>query len=231
MSPSKTTSSHIPTSKHDEDDLLPYSPHPVPPHEGRHLSYRDDVRRTLYRHKFKPSRSRYTTMADLYSLFLSDNGHGTTTKDLDLKFRSALGRVLRPPSSADAFAASYAAPSVHIQRSHGFISMVSPHCSTVDLEIRLKELKQENGRNKREQAKHSDVVDQKRESRRNRRLNQLPPEPEIPQHVSFRYVDEFLALKSAEDLLNLKVRFLIFNLVFSLISMPVKNVLIFTVTP
>lgn len=192
-------------SKLDAHGLLPYSPLPVPEQDARRPSYRDDVRRTIVKHGFVPSRSRYTAMSDVYALFISDNGYeGKEGLELEERFRSSLGRVLRPPSSADAFASSFSAPTVC--RAHGYISMVSPHCPTVDLVSKIRDFKRTKGQRRRDKANTDEDIDRIREERRIRRLNQAPPEPEAPQHISFRYVDEFVTLNCARDLLKLKVR-------------------------
>lgn len=187
-----------------DQDLLPYSPHAVPDRELRFHSFRDDVRRTIYLHNFRPSKSRYTSVDDFYHLFLEDNGYSAPTPEIEERFRSALGRVLRPPSTADAFAKSFAAPSV--QRRNGYISFVSPNCPTVDIRLHMQKLKRDEGRRRRQAAQESESISRLRETRRIQKLNR-PSDigPENAQHVSFRYVDEFLTLNCAEDLLNLKV--------------------------
>lgn len=193
------------TSQLDSGDLVPYSPLPVPEQDVRRPSYRDDVRRTIIKHGFVPSRSRYTAMSDFYALFISDNGYeGKEGPELQERFRSSLGRVLQPPSSADAFASSFSAPTV--RRAHGYISMVSPHCPTVDLASKIRDFKKTKGQRRRDKANTDEDIDRIREERRIRRLNQQAPEPEAPQHISFRYVDEFVTLNCARDLLKLKVR-------------------------
>lgn len=59
----------------------------------------------------------------------------------------------------------------------------------------------------REVAKVSECVRELREERRDKRERDrgLTVCEEPPQQVSFRYVDEFLALNCAEDLIQLKV--------------------------
>lgn len=207
VDPHAVTAVAQPQKTCDEDDLLPYAPHEVPPADRPHPSFRDDVRRTLRRHSFRPSRSRYTDISHIYALFLKDHSHAIPSADTDLKFRSALGRVLRPPATADDFARSYAVPSV--RRVQGFISIVSPVTPAVDLLEHMRELKRVTGISRRCAASQSDSVGVLQEQRRVKRLNahDLPEETPAPQSLSYRYVDEFMSLNCAEDLLKLKVLF------------------------
>lgn len=186
---------------------LPYAPHEVPPRDSRAPSLRDDVRRTILAHYFRPSTTHYSRLSDLYALFLADNNrHSVETPDLHDKFRSALGRVLRPPAAADAFAKSFAAPQV--SRCNGYISMISPDCPAYDLMQQIREHKRAQGRKRAEAADVDEQIVQLKEARRIRRLAdaQTPAAGDSPQQISFRYVDELVKLRCSEDILKLKVR-------------------------
>lgn len=187
-------------------DPSDYNPKSVPEREVHHRSYRDDVRRTIVRHKFRPSTTHFSRMSDVYALFFSDNGHTIDSPMLQEKFRSALGRVLRPPSTADDFAISFAAPSV--VKYPGYISLISPDCPSVVLAEEIRKTKSENGRRRREAAQVNEQISQLRQIRYDRKLN-APPDAsnEPPQKISFRYVDELITLTCAQDLLDLKVRY------------------------
>lgn len=188
------------------EDFIEYVPKAVPERDDRKHSYRDDVRRTIFRHKFQPSKTHFSRISDIYALFLADNGYKTDSPLLQEKFRSALGRVLRPPSTADAFALSFAIPSV--TKYPGFISIVSPDCESVILADEIRKRKFENGRRRREAAQDCKEISDLRQSRFERKLNAPTDVPEQPpQKLSFRYVDELISLTCAEDLLKLKVRY------------------------
>lgn len=195
-----------------------YTPESVPERGDRVPSFRDDVRRTIARHNFRPSTTHYTRQADIYQLFRSDNNHREDTPVLEEKFRSALGRVLRPPSSANAFAKSFAVP--NISRWHEYISMVSMDCPCIELKSFIKSSKREEGLRRRKAASANDHIGRLREARRERKLNGSTSNCDNiaqEQHVSFRYVDELLTLNCAEDLLKLKVCFFFcFSLLLSL---------------
>lgn len=182
-----------------------YAPHSIPDRGNREPSFRDDVRRTIVKHSFTPSTTHYTDQNDMYQLFRADNGHAEDTPVLQEKFRSALGRVLRPPISANAFAQSFAAP---ILRWQSYLSLVSPDCPSMDLKEFIKTSRREEGCRRREAARVSVEINQIRDDRRIRKLtdptcncNTVTQE----QHVSFRYVDELLTLNCAEDLFKLKI--------------------------
>lgn len=183
---------------------VPYSPLPVPERQPTQPSIRDDIRRTLHRHKFHPSPTHFTSIRSIYTLYLSDTQQIPTTA-VENKFRSALGRVLSPPRRADAYAQSYAVPG--LRRWNGYISIVAPGVECVDPRVENRNFKSELGRKLREVAKTSESVRELREERREKREREqgLPAREEPPQQVSFRYIDEFIALNSAEDLIQLKV--------------------------
>ncbi|CAN8073235.1 unnamed protein product [Agarophyton chilense] len=178
-----------------------YSPWPVPEHSER-PSIRDDVRRILYDNAFKPSATHYTLVEDIYQLYLR---HTTQTHSAQQheRFRSALGRVLHPPHSAGQYALSYKA---NVTRWRQYISLVSPRCASIDMKHTVRQLKRDNALTRIERAKHSEHVAQLRtirHMRKEQRTEQQQHNP--PQPLSFRYVDEFLALNCAEDLTRLKV--------------------------
>lgn len=184
----------------------PYNPMKVPPRNPAHPSIRDDVRRTLHAHSFRPSLTHYTRIRDIYHCFLEHHSK-THTSALNEKFRSALGRVIRPPANANVFAHSYAAPDA--RRWNDFIGLRSPVVPCVELKAAVKAHKWEQGRKRREEAANSDSVSELRERRSERKRK--PPQTiaeSAPQHISFRYVDEFVGLDCAEDLMRLKVRIL-----------------------
>lgn len=188
------------------EDSFEYVPKAVPERDNRKHSYRDDVRRTIFCHKFRPSKTHFSRISDIYALFLTDNGYKSDSPLLQEKFRSALGRVLRPPSTADAFALSFAVPSV--TKYPGFISIVSPDCESIVLADEIRNKKYENGRRRREAAQDCKEISELRQSRFERKLNAPTDVPEQPpQKLSFRYVDELISLTCAEDLLKLKVRY------------------------
>lgn len=185
-------------------DPIEYSPNAVPERDGRFRSYRDDVRRTIFRHNFRPSSTHFSRLSDIYAFFLADNGYKTDSPLLQEKFRSALGRVLRPPSTADEFALSFAVPSLTKYR--GYVSIVSPDCPSVLLADEIREKKLENGRRRREAADDCKEISRLRQSRLERKLNAPTDIPEqTPPKLSFRYVDELISMNCAEDLLKLKV--------------------------
>lgn len=185
---------------------IPYSPLPVPERQPTHPSIRDDIRRTLYRHKFHPSPTYFTSIHSIYSLYLSDTQQ-TPTTSTENKFRSALGRVLRPPRRANAFAQSYAVPG--LRRWNGYVSIVAPGVQCVDPQVENRNHKSELGSKLREIAKESERVRDLRAERREKREREqgLPAQEEPPQQVSFRYIDEFITLNCAEDLVQLKVSY------------------------
>lgn len=185
-------------------DFLEYAPKAVPERDCRKHSYRDDVRRTIFCHKFRPSKTHFSRISDIYAFFVADNGYKADTPLLQEKFRSALGRVLRPPSTADSFALSFAVP--FVVKYPGFISIVSPDCESVVLADEVRRRKSESGRRRREAAQDCEKISQLRQARLERKRNAPADVPEqAPQQLSFRYVDELLSLNCAEDLFKLKV--------------------------
>lgn len=180
-----------------------YDPLPVPERTLEHPSVRDDVRRTIREHKFQPSSTLYTSIEEIYKLYLSETKK-THSEPVKERFRSALGRVLRPPASSGAYALSFAA---NVTRYHGYISIISPDCPNIDPRVFSKEKRFEKGRKRRELAKDSKQIEELRERRREKaELMKGQPEEEVPQQISFRYVDEFVSLNCAEDIMRLKVR-------------------------
>lgn len=186
---------------------LVYAPMPVPEREGRYPSIRDDVRRTIRLHKFQPSTTHFTDVRDIYMLYLEDARQvANDSPELEDKFRSALGRILRPPANAGEYAMSFALPT--LTRWHGSLSIVSPDARQIDPKEETKKMKLAIGRRFQEDARTSSKIADLRAERKEKAIRQAqnPPTEDPPQHVSFRYVDEFIALKSAEDLIRLRVR-------------------------
>lgn len=183
-----------------------YAPLPVPNRDLRHPSIRDDVRRTIRHHKFQPSATLFTRIIDIYRLYLQDTGQvSQDSPELEDKFRSALGRVLRPPENAGDYALSFQPPS--LRKSFGCISLVSPDVKQIDPKLELRRMKHDMGVRCREDARSSTDVAGLRAKRKEKAIRDANnPAPEIPpQEISFRYVDEFVALNAAEDLMRLKV--------------------------
>lgn len=182
---------------------------PVPERQGRYPSVRDDVRHTIRLHKFQPSTTHFTDVRDIYRLYLEDTGQvDKDSPELEDKFRSALGRILRPPASAGEYAKSFALPT--LTRWHSSLSIVSPDARQIDPKEETKKMKLAIGRRFREDARTSSKIADLRAERKEKAIRhaQNPPPEDPPQQVSFRYVDEFIALKCAEDLIRLKVRFI-----------------------
>lgn len=183
-----------------------YAPLPVPAGDGRHPSIRDDVRRTIRQHKFQPSVTHFTYVGDIYQLYLADTDQETCdSPELEDKFRSALGRVLRPPATAGDYAISFALPS--LTRWNGSLSIISPDARQIDPTEETKRKKLELGTRFRENARTCSKITRLRAERKAKAVReaQHPPAPEPVQHVSFRYIDEFITLKCAEDLIRLRV--------------------------
>lgn len=183
---------------------VPYAPWPAA--EARDQpSIRDDVRRMIYENAFRPSHTHYTLVDDIYNLFLTQTSQ-THSNALQERFRSALGRVLRPPSTAGSYAQSYKAD---VRRWRGYISFVSDHCEHIDVKETIHRLKRQNAVRRREFANHNEGVKQLRLTRKQRRESMAAGEnlqqSVSPMPLSFRYVDEFLDLNCAEDLTRLKV--------------------------
>ncbi|KAI0558926.1 hypothetical protein FGB62_178g032 [Gracilaria domingensis] len=179
-----------------------YSPWPVPD-QSECPSIRDDVRRTIYDYAFKPSTTHYTRVYDIYKIYLYQTKQSHSAQ-LHERFRSTLGRVLHPPHSAGEYALSYKAD---ISRWREYISLVSPQCECINMKHAIRQLKRDNAVRRIERAKHSEDVARLREIRRVRKEQRCEQDDQAtPQLLSFRYVDEFLALNCAEDLTRLKVR-------------------------
>lgn len=183
---------------------ISYAPWPVADTRDQ-PSIRDDVRRVIYENAFRPSHTHYTLVDDIYNLFLIQTSQ-THSDDLQERFRSALGRVLRPPSTAGSYAQSYKAD---VRRWRGYISFVSDRCEYIDVKETVRRLKRQNAVRRREFARHSDSVKQLRLVRKQRRES-VTADGDLQQRISpmplsFRYVDEFLDLNCAEDLTRLKV--------------------------
>lgn len=187
--------------------LQDYNPIPAPERTGNHSSIRDDVRRTIQKHKFEPSLDRFTDVKDIYALYLEDTKQEENDcAQLEEKFRSALGRVLRPPMSAGQYARSYAIPK--LARWNRALSIISPDARQIDPKEETKAKKQDIGNKFRAYARASPTVKQLRAKRRAKAIKDAeePTLEEPLQHVSFRYMDEFVALRCAEDLIRLRVR-------------------------
>lgn len=184
-----------------------YNPMPSASREGRHPSIRDDVRSTIQQHKFQPSSNRFTDVRDIYRLYLKDtNQIDKDCPQLEDKFRSALGRVLRPPLTAGPYAISYAVPC--LTRWNGSLSIISPDARQIDPKEETKNKKLQTGTRCRQHAQASSTVKILRAKRKAKAIREAEhPTPEEPlQHVSFRYMDEFVGLRCAEDLIRLRVR-------------------------
>lgn len=183
-----------------------YAPLPVPERTLNHPSIRDDVRRTIRSHNFQPSSTHFTPITNIYRLYLQDTDQvPRDSPELEDKFRSALGRVLRPPENSGQYALSFHLP--NLRRSFGAVSIVSPDTERIDPKEETKRLKYEKGVRQREKARTSNNVAGLRAKRKAKVIfNAQNPAPEDPpQQISFRYMDEFVALNSAEDLMRLKV--------------------------
>lgn len=178
-----------------------YNPNPVPSRTSQQPSIRDDVRRMLLDHDFRPHDTLYTHVRDIYELFLLDTAQ-TDTPQLEGRFRSALGRVLRPPRNAGTYAMSFAAD---ITRCNGMLSITSPNCKAVNPRTENREYKRVVGERCRAAAGQSTVVTQLRQERRQRKEDHIAEE-ELTREISFRYVDEFMSLHCAVDMLAKKVR-------------------------
>lgn len=183
-----------------------YEPMPVLAGDAHHISIRDDVRRTIRKYKFQPSLTHYTSISSIYQLYLQDTSILDTPSEHE-RFRSALGRVLRPPASSGEYARSFSVPD--LLRWDGRISLVSAACEDggVERAAFAKHVKRETGKLCREKAAQSVDVAKLRRARRARKLAREAQGTEIEQRqvLSFRYVDEFVGLNCAEDLMRLKV--------------------------
>ncbi len=171
---------------------------------GQEAVDRDDVRRFLSRHDFTASPTHFSSVAEIYSLYLQDSrlSHSAAQEE---RFRSALGRVLRPPQNSGAWAMTFAVP--QLKRRRGFISIVSPSVRSVDPHVEYMEGKARLGQRLRTDAKTCANVARLREERQRKaqQLQNCPCEAEPPQKISFRYVDEFMGLTCASDLCSIKV--------------------------
>lgn len=169
----------------------------------RRASIRDDVRRFLSRHKFTGSDTRFSSVTEIYALYLADAGD-PHSEALEERFRSALGRVLRPPKAAGAWAMRWAVP--RLQRRRGYISIVSPSVANVDPQEEYMKGKALLGQRLRIAATTCGDVAALRKEREQRKLSGVVPDTEGPPlRVSFRYVDEFMALACAPDLCKIRV--------------------------
>lgn len=205
----RTRSEGPPPSPHVDLEALSiaYTPIQVPIREEEYASIRDDVRRMLLQHNFQPSSTHFTSTKEMYRLYLSD----TNQQDADCKqsedgFRSALGRVLRPPESADKMARSYAVPG--LLRWNGCVNLVSPDCKIIDPKDAVKKHKKFVKTQRLKSIEHdSDILELRQQRMEKKQSGQTNEEQHehLTQHVSFRYVDEFISLNCAEDLLTLKV--------------------------
>ena len=197
-----------------KEHVFHYIPHPLPDNQPRMHTFRNDVRCTVLRLSFQPSLTCHTLILEIYVLLISDNNYASSSPELLKKFRSALGCVLIPPSNAGAFARSFSVAS--LSRCNRHISTVSADCTSVDLAVKLRELKHQNGVQRRQCGDNDAGINKLRENWRARKVslkeNGSDGAVEAPQHISLRYVDEFLPLNCAEDLLKLKVTYLVIGL-------------------
>lgn len=168
---------------------------------GRKASIRDEVRRFLTRHSFTSSSTRYTSVSAIYALYMRECKVENTQEEEE-RFRSALGRVLRPPASAGEWAMRWAVPD--LKRRRGHISIVSPSVPDVDPHEEYVLGKARLGEELRRDARSSEEVAELRKVRKEKVGVQQSSALEA-RSTSFRYVDEFVKLECASDLCAVRV--------------------------
>jgi hypothetical protein len=149
----------------------------------------DGLRFTLKSHGFEQHETHYTPIASVIALFVADHPD-LPTPDEDV-FRSALGRVLGGP----------------LRKSGGMVAIVSPSVPSFDPNDARRERKSRHGEARRAKACASESIAALRHERsRAKVLRESGPEDTTPpQLLNFRYMDEFLGLGCATDLIASKV--------------------------
>jgi hypothetical protein len=149
----------------------------------------DGLRFTLQSRGFSPHATHYTPIAALLALFAADHPH-LPTPDEDT-FRSALGRVLGGP----------------LRKCGGMVALVAPGVASFDPNDARRERKERHGEVRRAKARVSESIAELRDERSKTKAIRaaLPEDSSRPQVLNFRYMDEFLGLGCATDLLEAKV--------------------------
>jgi hypothetical protein len=149
----------------------------------------DGLRFTLKSHGFEHHETRYTPIASMLALFVADHPDLPTPEEDT--FRSALGRVLGGP----------------LRKSGGMVAIVSPSTPSFDPNDARRERKHRHGEARRAKACTSESIAVLRHERSRAKVirESGPEETASPQVLNFRYMDEFLGLGCAPDLIAAKV--------------------------
>lgn len=165
------------------------SARPVERKSSRFHRLRDDLRCVLEKYKFEISEHLFTSVTDLFDLYLSEDP--VDPPPSDCAFRSALGRIY-----------------VGQLKKHGnLVGIISPFIPAVSPAENLRTRRFLHGQAAREQARTSKEIAEIRKRRAAKRIHHDDHATDslCSRQITFRYMDEFLSLECSVDLIEAKI--------------------------